>query len=329
MIEIDGSYGLGSGQLTRLALIFSALTGKDLYITNVRQKRRQSGLKHQHMHAVKALEKLCDAKSEGVKLGSKEIKFYPGKLKGGEINIDIGTAGSITLLLQNLLVPLLFCQKPTLLVIKGGTDVIGSPQIDYLENVILPFFKPYAKIEFKLVKRGYFPKGNGKVSIKVSPKKVKKKLNYVLQGKVGEIKGRVHSSKTLQKAEVCERVIEGCQEVLKDCKIETEYCDAWSTGCGVTLWVETDKTILGADVLGERGVPAEKVGSNCAKKLKKEIDSKAAIDVHMADNLIPLLALFGGKIKTSKITEHTKTAIWICEQFLDVKFKVKGNVIEV
>lgn len=330
MIEIDGSYGLGSGQLTRLALIFSVLTEKDLHIKNIRQGRNNPGLKAQHMHAVKALEKICDAKSEGVNIGSKEIWFYPGKLKGGNIEIDIGTAGSITLLLQNLLVPLLFCKKQTRLLINGGTDVEWSPQIDYLKNVILPFFKPYTKnIELNILKRGYYPKGGGQVELIVEPQLRKKPLNFLEQGKINLIKGNVHASNSLKKAEVCERMIKGCKEILKDYKfkIDISYFDSYSDGCGICLWVETDKTIIGADELGKKGVKAEIVGFECGKKLLYEINSECAIDQHMADNLIPLLALFGGKIKTSIVTEHTKTAIWVCEQFLDVKFKIKDRII--
>jgi RNA 3'-terminal phosphate cyclase len=46
--------------------------------------------------------------------------------------------------------------------------------------------------------------------------------------------------------------------------------------------------------------------------------------------LIPAMALAGNsKITTSEITEHTKTNIWLLEQFIKKKFLVKDNLINI
>lgn len=350
MLKIDGSYGLGSGQLTRFALIFSTLTHKDVEIINIRQGRKVPGLKMQHMHAVKVLEQICGAKSQNVELGAREIKFFPGRIEGGKISVDIGTAGSITLLIQNVLIPAMFGKEEFVLKVKGGTDTSWSPQVDYLKNVVFPFVEKYVeKIELDVLRRGYYPKGGGEVELRIKPKyhvsdfksfdeflsfirEKEKEINLLEQGKLVEIKGVSHAAKFLENAKVADRQKDSAKSELEKynvpVNIEVEYCDVFNPGSGITLFAVTENSILGADNLGERGIPSEKIGKECALKLIQEIESKAAVDFHLADNLIPFLALFGGKIKTSQITDHIKTAIWVCEQFLKVKFGIKDNLIE-
>lgn len=347
MLKIDGGYGLGSGQLTRSALIFSTLTRTPIEIYDIRKGRPKPGLKMQHLHAVKALEKLANAKSEGVELYSKKIRFYPGELKGRTISIDIGTAGSITLLIQNLLLPMMFADGKVRLKITGGTDVTWSPSIDWLNNVLFPVIKDYCKkIDLKIIKRGYFPKGNGRIDLTITPKhslsedfseflnliRKNKRIELIEQGKVLKIEGLSHASEELEKADVAERQAKAAKLVLKknfNCpiKISAEYCDTLGAGSGITLWATTDNSRLGADNLGKPGKRSEIVGEEAALKLVNEIKSGAAVDKHLADNLIPFLSLFLGRIKTSEITGHVKTNIWVCEQFLPVKFKISDTMI--
>ena len=109
MIELDGSYGEGGGQIVRTALALSAILGKPFHVTNIRQGRtdkhsgKVGGLKPQHLTCIKALEKLCNAETTGATLQSAELTFIPGQIKPQTVSIDIGTAGSISLLMQSLL----------------------------------------------------------------------------------------------------------------------------------------------------------------------------------------------------------------------------------
>ena len=102
---------------------------------------------------------------------------------------------------------------------------------------------------------------------------------------------------------------------------------------GLLLWAvfsaDNDGTMrIGADSLGEKGKKSELVGKEAAERLIDEVHYNAPVDEHLADNLIPWLALFGGKMKVSKVSNHTRTNIYTTEKFLDVKFKVKDNIIE-
>ncbi|MDP3765471.1 MAG: RNA 3'-terminal phosphate cyclase [Nanoarchaeota archaeon] len=355
MIIINGAYLEGGGQTVRTALALSTITKKPFEIYDIRKGRKDSGLKNQHLYCVKSLQELCNAEAEGAELGSLWLKYYPKKLIAKNLNIDIETAGSITLLLQALLLPSMFVSKPTKITITGGTDTKWSQPFDYFNNILLPQLQRFAKIEAKLLKRGYYPKGNGKVEIKINPKyklndfsnfeefhqnlrQNLQKYNLIEQYNLIQIKGISHASIGLQQAKVAERQSESAQQLLKQkynvpIQILTEYQDALSTGSGVTLWAifsknkddidENNPIRLGADALGEQGKRAEIVGQDAARNLIKEIESKAPIDRHLADQILPFMALIGNSaIKVSEITNHCRTNLYTIQQFLGDIFKI-------
>ena len=353
MINLDGSYLEGGGSIARVALALSTLTQQPFSITDIRKNRPQPGLKHQHLFCIKALEKLCNAKSEGAALGSTGLKYWPGKIDGKAIDVDIETAGSITLFLQSVLLPSMFADKTVKFNIVGGTDVAWSPPYDYFSNIFLPQIRKYANMECKLIKRGYYPKGSGKVQLTIKPiykisdfssfnefrahlKENAPEIDLTEQGNLIQIKGISHASLDLQNAQVVERQAKSAEMALNRYKcpinIDINYNEALSTGSGVTLWaifskdpdeIDASNPIrLGADALGERGKKAEIVGEEAAKKLSVEIESKAPVDQHLADQLLQFLALAGGKIKASKITNHAKTNIYAIEKFLGKAFSI-------
>lgn len=356
MLTIDGSYLEGGGQIVRTALALSTLTGIPFRCIDIRKGRKDTGLKAQHLTAIKALEELCGAQCEGAALGATEITFYPKPIKKFRHTIDIGTAGSISLLLQSLLPPLLFAEKNVSLTIIGGTDGLWAMPIDYMQAVLLPQLQRFTKIDMKMTKRGYYPKGGGVVDLKIKPfwKKyasfedllltLRKEVipyHFDKQKKLLCIKGISHASMDLQNAKVAERQTHAAKALFHtvDCpiKIDTAYSQTLSTGSGITLCAlfgdeeedQRNPMRLGADALGEKGKKAEIVGEEAAKKLLHEIQSGAAVDIHLADNILPYLALCGGKIHTSTISLHAKTNIWVIEKFLGEIFTVENTYISV
>jgi len=137
MIRIDGSFGEGGGAIVRNAIALSALTSKSISINNIRANRPKSGLMPQHFNAVNAVAQLSKAKCDKLSIGSDEIMFKPGIINGGKFEVDIKTAGSITMVLQAFMIPAAFADSPVEITIKGGTDVRWSPPVDYLHNVTL------------------------------------------------------------------------------------------------------------------------------------------------------------------------------------------------
>ncbi len=349
ILQIDGSVLEGGGQLTRIALSFAALTKKPVRIYNIRKNRPQSGLKAQHLHALKVLKRICDAKTSEFSIGTTEVAFWPRMLKGQNFYVDIGTAGAISLLLQNIILPAMFAKGKTSLTIQGGTDTFFAPTVDWMKHVFLPVIKKYCNtLEIVVERRGYYPKGGGLVKIEIVPKYSIESFNDFLkkfrkenlpivmdsQGKFNEVFCISHASESLKEKQVAERQAKSASKVIKenlnlDVNVKIEYSKTLCPGSGILLYCYNSGSILGSDNLGKPGKPAEEVGKECAEKLLYEINSNAAVDKHLADNLIAFMALLpGSKIKTSEITMHTKTCIWLIEKFMDTKFNVSANFVE-
>jgi len=354
MIRIDGGYLESGGQIARTALALSTITKKSFEIHDIRKGRKEPGLKNQHLYCVKSLQELCNAEAEGAELGSLSLKYYPKKLVAKNLNIDIETAGSITLLMQALLLPIMFVSKPITITIIGGSDTKFSQPFDYFNNILLPQLQRFAKTEAKLLKRGYYPKGNGKVEIKINPKyklndfssfedfqkHLKQNIHpysLIEQHHLIQIKGISHASRNLENAKVAERQADSAQLILKQnyhapISITTQYQDTLSTGSGITLWAifsknkddidENNPIRVGADSLGEQGKKAEIVGEEAANLLITQIESKAPVDRFLADQILPFMALIGGKIKASEITNHCRTNIYTIEQFFGKIFEI-------
>lgn len=165
MIEIDGSQKSGSGTILRLAIALATIQGQPLHITNIRQNRPKAGLKPQHLEAVLTAARLCQAETKGAVLGSRELWFTPHAVRGGEFMAEIGTAGSIPMLVMTVL-PICLCSRKSirLQIRQGGTDVKYAPTLNYLRNVLFSVLgKMGADIQLIVKRYGYYPKGNGEV----------------------------------------------------------------------------------------------------------------------------------------------------------------------
>jgi RNA 3'-phosphate cyclase len=340
LIEIDGSYGEGGGQILRTSIALAALTMKPIRISKIRAGRPQPGLKKQHLSGIKITGQLVDATIEGLDVGSTEIAFVPNQRRGGSFSIDIGTAGSISLILQAVLPPAVLAPDPISFQIRGGTDVKWSPPVDYLSNVFCPLLSrlgPIVEIEQK--KRGHYPRGGGEVLCKVTPTKELNPLNQIDFGEVSNIAGISHCVRL--PAHVAERQAMSAEEVIRD-KFDVEAgieIEAYSKrddqhlgpGSGIVLWAEgSNGTRIGANHLGDRGVRAEVVGMKAAEELVHEVTSGRAIDSHLADMIVPYLAVAKGEstIGISEITSHLTTNLWTIEQILGTPMNLEGNIGE-
>ncbi len=324
MIEIDGSYGEGGGQILRTSIALSAVLSEPVRIFNVRLNRPKPGLAQQHLIGIKAMQKITSADVTGAYVGSTEVAFSPGAISSGSYDINIGTAGSISLVLQTMLLPGAFAGGVAELKITGGTDVAWSPSIDYLKNVFCRIVEKMGyNAQIQVLKRGYYPKGNGEVTLRIFPTEKFKPLQLVDRGNLIKIKGIAHSSNL--PCHIVEREINAARKTLgRECEIAGECSKYFSTGTGITLWAEYENSVLGASAIGEIGKSAEKVGGEAAKMLLEEIQSGAVLDSHMGDQIIPYLALAEGKseVTVSRITNHLKTNIYIVEKILGNRFEV-------
>ncbi len=330
-VRIDGSYGEGGGQILRTSIALSALLGRPVEIVNIRAKRANPGLQPQHLTGVKAAALLTDAEVVGAEKGSTRLYFNPRTLKCGRYNIDIGTAGSISLVIQTLTPILLYAPCPTEVAITGGTDVAWAPPIDYMRHVFTKVLARFgAQVAIELVKRGHYPKGGGKAILKVQPVETLSAVDSPEFGRLVEIRGISHAVNL--PPHVAERQAKAAREALErrgykaQLDLETRS-DGLGPGSGVVLWAVSDTgNVVGGDALGERGKPAEAVGREAAEKLAATLASGSSLDPHMADMAVVYMALAQGtsRMSTPELTTHLQTNIYIVEQFLPVKFKVEN-----
>ncbi|TXT56692.1 MAG: RNA 3'-terminal phosphate cyclase [Candidatus Thorarchaeota archaeon] len=340
MIELDGSYGEGGGQILRSAIALSALAKRAIRISNIRAGRSNPGLRRQHLAGIEVIAKLTDAKVKGLEVGSTKVEFRPSEKRGGFLEYDIGTAGAISLLLQAALPVAVFAPEQVELHIRGGTDVAWSPPIDYIQNVFVPIIERMGcTIKIHQIKRGHYPKGGGKVKVIIEPVKELQPIDATNFGQVEKIEGISHCVRL--PSHIAERQATSAEEILRkygfeDITIERESYKKKSdphlgAGTGIVIWAESDQGYrVGADALGARGKPAEKVGREAAKKLITEISSDQAVDSHLADMLVPYLALAKGTstIGITKLTSHLETNVWVARKLLDVEVELVGKVGE-
>lgn len=332
MIKIDGSQKSGSGTILRLSVSLAGILGEPLHIYNVRQKRTQPGLRPQHLEAVLTAAKLCNAEVKGATLGSRELWFKPSEIAGGEIRAEIGTAGSIPMLLLTVLPLCAFAKRAVRVhVVRGGTDVRHAPTINYLRYVLLPLLERMGlKSSLTVQKYGYYPKGMGEVFLEVQRCEGLGALRLEDFGAIGELQG-ISVCTFLADRRVAERQAKAANQYLRAHGYETriqvvnDRSNPLQKGSSLVLWAESDAgALLGGDAIGELRKPSEVVGREAAENLMREVKAQATVDVHLADMLVPYVALADGNsvYLTRAVTEHLDTNIWLAQGILGAKFRV-------
>ncbi|MCF7860845.1 RNA 3'-terminal phosphate cyclase [Candidatus Woesearchaeota archaeon] len=332
MIEIDGSNG--GGQILRTALSLSMVKNIPFRMINIRSKRPKPGLRPQHKSCIDILLNISKSRAFGNELGSTELEFIPGLITKRNFEWDIGTAGSIPLLLQSILPATIALGKQFSLTITGGTDVKFAPCIDYLKNVFIRTLN--IDTDLNVIRRGYYPKGDGQVKLTVRPNGLAfKPFDLSIFGKLVSIQGISHSSLSLQTVAERQKSMAEllCREICQFVNISCQSSETKSPGSVICIWAlltHDDENVwaLGVDELGEKGVSSERVAEKASNRLKELIKSKVPIDPHLADMLIPYMALApGSKIKTTNMTKHIETNIDTCKKFIDIEFNVNDNMI--
>jgi RNA 3'-phosphate cyclase len=333
VFEVDGSQKSGSGTILRLSVALAAITGQPLHIYNIRSKRPQPGLKPQHLEAVLTAAKLCDAETKGAVLQSRELWFTPSNVRGGSYEAEIGTAGSIPMLLLTVLPICLFAKEAVRLHIsKGGTDTWSAPTINYLRFVFLPALKRMGlKAMITVHKYGYYPKGMGEVTLTVEPCPKLAPFRLENFGNLKTVNG-FSVCTFLADRKVAERQAQAANEYLAtkgyspNIHVVNDVSNPLQKGSSIVLWAETDTgVVLGADAIGELGKPSETVGIEAAEKLHSEVSAKPTVDVHLADMLVPYVALVSDSsvFLTRTISDHLEANIWLAEKMLGAKFSVQ------
>jgi len=332
LIQIDGSYGEGGGQILRTALALSAILRKPFTISHIRSKRKNPGLQAQHLEAVEALARITEAQTEGVKFGSQKITFIPQKILPGKYQFEVRTAGSVTLLLQAIFLPLCFSNGISSVTLIGGTHVQWSPSFHYLSEVFLPTVERMGVSAGAAIEKwGFYPKGGGRIQLKINPVQELKPISLVDRGSLKKIRG-ICAISSLPRQVADRQKVQAIKRIKRELQIDGEITvldNVHSNGPGSFLFLlaEFQRVRAGFSSLGVRGRPAEKVADEAVDSLKDYFESDGCIDPYLADQLVPFMALAKGNssFTTVRITEHLLTNLWVIQHFLDVTVSREGE----
>ncbi len=326
MIHIDGSFGEGGGQILRSSLALSLLTREPFRMTRIRAGRKTPGMLRQHLTSVLAAARVGSARVDGARVGSQELTFEPQTLNGGHHEFDIGSAGSTTLVLQTILVPLLVAREPSTLVLDGGTHNPAAPSFDFLTRSFLPLIaRMGARVVVALERPGFAPAGGGRIIVTIEP-----------AARLGGLelleRGEIHAKRA--RAIVANLPIDIAHRELKVIAEKTGWRDLHaesihgSLGPGnvVMLEVECEHVTEVVTAFGRRGVRAEDVAVSAADEMLRYLNSRSGIGEHLADQLLlPMAVGQGGAFTTVQITQHTATNAQVIEKFLRTKINFEDE----
>ncbi len=351
-VEIDGSYGEGGGQILRTSLCLSVLTGKSTHICRIRAGRKNPGLAPQHLTGVLAAASISTADVRGAEIGSTDIFFAPKRRApaDGSFEFDVtdvargGSAGSVTLVLQTILLPLALSGSPIDLRLKGGTHVAWSPPFDYFSDVFLPALSRMGlDAGCSLAAWGFYPVGGGEVTVEIrgmrggtiatpggaSSHRSFLPARFVERGNIIEVAGRAVAA-NLSK-DIAERMARRATEILGEKGIDSEISSlrvgGKSTGAGLFLTARYTHALAGFGALGKRGLPAERVALDACRELLAFHKTEAPVDRHLADQLILPMALASGRSEmvVERVTSHVLTSAHVVRQFVDAKIAIEGE----
>jgi RNA 3'-terminal phosphate cyclase (ATP) len=334
MVEIDGSYGEGGGQILRTALALSCLFTQPFRISNIRKGRRKPGLLPQHMTSVHVAQQISGAEMSGDHKGSTELTFSPRVVRSGDYAFDIGTAGSVSLVLQTIIPPLLRAGGKSTVTLTGGTHVPFSPTFHYLAEVFAPMLRRLgAEVRLHIDAYGFYPRGGGKVRVEVLPARGSESLRLEERGRLVKLFGvsavgnlPLHIAERQREAALDE--LHGRLHHLR-VPARIELLDAPGPGQGTFIFLrgEAEQCVAGFAALGAIGKRAEMVGAEAAQDLLAWYRSGAALDPHLADQLVLYLALADGESRftTAAITRHLLTNLWAIGQFREISYRVEGQ----
>jgi RNA 3'-terminal phosphate cyclase (ATP) len=319
MLELDGA--AGGGQQLRTALSLSLVTGEAFRMTDVRGNRPTPGLKHQHRGAVRLAGEIGDAEITGDELGATEVEFAPETVAGDPVEIDLQTAGSVTLLFDTVLPLAVTLDESLPVTVHGGTDVAWSPTADFLRHAKLPLLADYGlDADLSVARRGFYPAGGGAATLTVHPSDLGP-FDLTERGQTDSVSVYSVASESLADPAVAERQADAAVELLQEAEPdlsvadpEVGYSESASPGSAVALVADCPPGRAGFDALGEKGVPAEQIAERAVEPLLAwlgegdETDAQAPpVDAHLADQLLVPLALAGGELRVPRVTDHVRT----------------------
>ena len=331
IVRIDASMGEGGGSILRTGAGIALAMGVPVHFVNIRKSRKNPGLAEQHLVGLKLLADLTGSQIKGLHLGSKEVQIDPGTRVKEQVHVNIRTAGAIGLVLQPAILALSTREERSEIHVTGGaTYGKWAPSIDYISEIVSPFLSKIGiKLDIEIKRHGFYPKGDAKLVAHVQGSARKWKIEET-KSVINKVMGRVICENRLSRRKVGERIADSFVDTLlkrgivkHSPNIDIQYVDASNAGVGITAWYQ-GLGFGGVSRVGELRVSAEQVGSRAAGHLADFFESGAGVDLHLADQLVPL-AMHADRfrITTSVLTSHTRTNLLVLEQLIGLRLNTE------
>jgi RNA 3'-terminal phosphate cyclase (ATP) len=330
LVKIDGSQGEGGGQILRTAISLSAITGKPIEVSNIRANRTNPGLRPQHMAGIRIIADLFHAKSENLKVGAEWIRFSPSDIfEGGSIKFDIGTAGSIPLILMTVVPAVSLSNNSLQIEVTGGTDVKASPTIDYIKHIVAKSYLSIGpKFSVDVLKRGYYPKGGGVVQCTIKPCKTPGTIELLateyLEPKIISVCSQLPIH--VAKRQISSALIALEKKDIRCSNYTASIETSISPGSSILVYSASDFGLyVGGDSIGELGKRAEAVGTEAALRFLDSTLAQATVDPFLADMLVLPLALSKGRsrYRVGRVTQHLLTSLHVVSQIMGCKYSIE------
>ncbi|MFT4765185.1 MAG: RNA 3'-terminal phosphate cyclase (ATP) [Oleispira sp.] len=323
MRTINGAAGEGGGQIFRTTLTLAMCLGLDVRIVNIRAGRKKPGLLRQHLTCLRAAQTICSADVSGDELGSQEVIFKPGNVIPGDYEFSVGSAGSTSLVLQTIMMPLLLQSHASSVIINGGTHNSKAPSFEFLNNsFILAVRKMGYQITAELLKYGFNPAGGGAIKMELKPHKVLEPLQLLDSGALVDKKANAIGSQIPQQVLVRElRQLQQQHHWLPE-ECSEQLVESTGPGNLLSLKLTMENTTLVFDELGGRGLRAEKVANLAEQRVQSYLKNQVPVCEYLADQLLLPMLFAGGSFKTGRPSLHTTTNINVIQQLLDLNIEV-------
>jgi RNA 3'-terminal phosphate cyclase (ATP) len=322
MIELDGSTGEGGGQILRTALTLSMITGQPFRINNIRARRSRPGLMRQHLVAVQAAREVCGATVTAAALGSQTLEFVPGKIRGGDYEFAIGSAGSCMLVLQTVVPALLYADTPSTVQVRGGTHNPMAPPAQFLQRAYGRVMAAMgAELHFDLRRFGFYPAGGGHLVVQVQPCPALRQIELTGRGE--------------KRAAYAESFIAGVPVGVAKRELEcVGTAMGWAEsqlllrglpgeqgpGNALLITLEDEHVTQVFAGFGEKGVSAENVAKTALQEARCFLASGAAVAEHLGDQvMLPMALAGGGRFTVDRVSQHARTNAEVIERFLPVR----------
>jgi RNA 3'-terminal phosphate cyclase (ATP) len=251
-------------------------------------------------------------------------------VRTGTYEFDIGTAGSTSLLLHSLYLPLALAQGRTVLRLTGGTHVPFAPTYHYLADQWAPLLRRLGiEVELQLLRAGYYPEGGGQIRAKIRPSQGIRPLALGPRGDLERLEG-VSAVSNLDRS-IADRQRRRALQRLDEAGLHAgiESIELPSPGKGTLLhllatFAGGGRACCGA--LGARGKRSEAVADEACDSLLDFLGTAGAIGHHAADQVILPLALADGtsRFPVSRVTSHLLTNARLIERFLPCRITIAG-----